>query len=94
MTTSDFNASFITFDSCSHLNFKHTIFGKVVGGMEVLSRMEGIETGANDQPTIVIRILKTTVFVNPFKETASEQPKTTKEKSDNTVKNKFYCTNP
>lgn len=34
---------FITYKSCAHLNYKHSVFGKVVGGFEVLAAMEKIQ---------------------------------------------------
>lgn len=32
------------------LDTKHTVFGKVTGGMEVVKAIEGTKTGANDRP--------------------------------------------
>lgn len=64
--------SFITFRSCRHLDNKHTIFGKVVGGMETLTEMERIEVDNKDRPIENIVLLKTEIFVNPFDE-ADEQ---------------------
>lgn len=31
---------FFTYRTCSHLNRKHTVFGKLVGGMDVLTRYD------------------------------------------------------
>ena len=33
---------FILYKSAAHLNYKHSVFGRVVGGMEVLSLMERV----------------------------------------------------
>ena len=44
---------FITFRSCNHLDRKHTVFGKLVGGMNVLDAMEKVATDAKDRPTEV-----------------------------------------
>jgi hypothetical protein len=41
---------FIMYKSAAHLNFKHSVFGRVVGGMEVLSLMEKIVTDDEDRP--------------------------------------------
>lgn len=38
---------FITYKSAPHLDGKHSVFGRVVGGIETLSRMEAIPTGAS-----------------------------------------------
>ncbi|KRZ97823.1 Peptidyl-prolyl cis-trans isomerase 4 [Trichinella sp. T8] len=65
---------FITFRSCKQLDKKHTIFGRVVGGLDTLEIIEAIETDNNDRPVEDIVILDTVVFVNPF-EKAEEQLK-------------------
>jgi peptidyl-prolyl cis-trans isomerase-like protein 2 len=39
-----------------HLDFKHTVFGKVVGGLEVLTAMERVPTDADDRPLQEIKI--------------------------------------
>ncbi|XP_050702213.1 RING-type E3 ubiquitin-protein ligase PPIL2-like [Eriocheir sinensis] len=59
---------FITYRSCPHLDTKHTIFGRVVGGLATLSAMEAIETDNKDCPIEDIRIEEAVVFVDPFKE--------------------------
>ncbi|XP_063709746.1 RING-type E3 ubiquitin-protein ligase PPIL2 [Culicoides brevitarsis] len=63
---------YITFRSCKHLDGKHTIFGKLVGGNEVLTEMERIEVDNKDKPIYDIVIEKCQVFVDPFQE-ADEQ---------------------
>lgn len=63
---------FITFRSCKHLDNKHTIFGKVVGGMETLTEMERIEVDNKDRPIEDIIIVKCQIFVDPYEE-ADEQ---------------------
>ena len=60
--------SFITFRACSHLDNKHTVFGKVVGGLDVLSKMEQVETDKKDRPKVSIKIEDCLVFVDPYKE--------------------------
>ncbi len=49
---------FITTVATPWLHMKHTIFGKVVGGMDVVSKMEGIPTDRGDRPKIPQKILK------------------------------------
>ncbi len=44
--------SFITFGPCMHLNYKHSIFGRVVGGNETLAKMERVPTDKEDRPTV------------------------------------------
>ncbi|KAJ3041845.1 RING-type E3 ubiquitin-protein ligase ppil2 [Rhizophlyctis rosea] len=59
---------FITYKSCPHLNNKHTIFGKVVGGLDVLTKMERIPTDDGDRPEEEIKIKNVVVFVDPFED--------------------------
>lgn len=39
---------FVVYRAAKHLDRKHTIFGKVVGGMETLDRMEEVAVGAGE----------------------------------------------
>jgi peptidyl-prolyl cis-trans isomerase-like protein 2 len=50
------------------LDGKHTIFGRVVGGMDTLSAMEKIERDNKDRPIEDIIIQSTTIFVDPYAE--------------------------
>ncbi|KAF7989070.1 hypothetical protein HCN44_007380 [Aphidius gifuensis] len=63
---------FITFRSCRHLDKKHTVFGKIVGGLETLNAMEKIEVDNKDRPIEDIIIQRAQVFVDPYQE-ADEQ---------------------
>ncbi|TPX41271.1 hypothetical protein SeMB42_g05636 [Synchytrium endobioticum] len=70
----DTNSSqfFITYKSCTHLDNKHTVFGKVVGGLETLSKMEKVPTDDRDRPTEPIQIKDVVVFVDPFADLQKE----------------------
>ncbi|KAI8139556.1 peptidyl-prolyl cis-trans isomerase-like 2 [Fennellomyces sp. T-0311] len=57
---------FITYRPCQHLDGKHTIFGRVVGGLDVLNKMEAIPADDSDRPERDIRIKEVSVFVDPF----------------------------
>uniref|UniRef100_A0A452IL30 RING-type E3 ubiquitin-protein ligase PPIL2 n=1 Tax=Gopherus agassizii TaxID=38772 RepID=A0A452IL30_9SAUR len=60
---------FITFRSCTYLDKKHTIFGRVVGGFEALTAMENVDSDPKtDRPKEEIRIKSITVFVDPYDE--------------------------
>ncbi|EMP40274.1 Protein HIRA [Chelonia mydas] len=60
---------FITFRSCTYLDKKHTIFGRVVGGFEALTAMENVDSDPKtDRPKEEIRIKSITVFVDPYEE--------------------------
>lgn len=47
---------FITLAQCPHLNTKHTVFGHVVSGKEVLDRMAKVPVDAKDRPVSEILI--------------------------------------
>ncbi|RIA96928.1 cyclophilin-like domain-containing protein [Glomus cerebriforme] len=59
---------FFTFRPCTHLDNKHTIFGKIVGGKEILDKMESIPTDESDRPLQEIKIVKVITFVDPYEE--------------------------
>uniref|UniRef100_A0A0V0G9W3 Putative cyclophilin type peptidyl-prolyl cis-trans isomerase n=1 Tax=Triatoma dimidiata TaxID=72491 RepID=A0A0V0G9W3_TRIDM len=59
---------FITYRSCKHLDGKHTVFGRIVGGMDTLSAMEKIEVDNKDKPIEDIVIQSVQVFVDPYQE--------------------------
>ncbi|KAJ7382103.1 RING-type E3 ubiquitin-protein ligase ppil2, partial [Desmophyllum pertusum] len=59
---------FITYRSCRHLDEKHSVFGRLVGGLETLSAMERVEVDEKDRPKEVIKLFKAVVFTNPFEE--------------------------
>lgn len=44
--------SFLTYKSCKHLDNKHTVFGKLVGGAEVLKAIEQVPTDSKDRPEV------------------------------------------
>ena len=60
---------FITYKSCAHLNRKHTVFGKVVGGIEVLRRLEQVPTeDETDRPIETLKIESIEIIDNPVDE--------------------------
>ena len=67
---------FITFDSCSWLDKKHTIFGKVAGDtLFNLLSMQHIDTDADDRPLTPITLLSTYVVINPIEDIIPRQLK-------------------
>jgi peptidyl-prolyl cis-trans isomerase B (cyclophilin B) len=40
----------VTADACPWLDGKHTVFGRVTGGMDVVDAISGLETDASDRP--------------------------------------------
>ena len=53
---------FVTFAPAPHLDDKHSIFGRVVGGLDVLRAIEGAPTGQRDRPLEPIVITEVKVF--------------------------------
>ena len=49
---------FITTAATPWLNMRHTIFGEVISGFEVVSKIESVATGAGDRPLIEQKIIK------------------------------------
>ncbi|KAI4934793.1 Peptidyl-prolyl cis-trans isomerase cyp8 [Alternaria conjuncta] len=65
---------FITYRAVPHLDRKHTIFARVVGGLDTTLRsMEIAEVGEKDKPVDDIEILDVVVFVDPFEEWQKER---------------------
>ena len=59
---------FILYKSAPHLNYKHSVFGRIVGGLETLAAMEKTPTSEEDRPLKTIKIEGVTIFVNPYTE--------------------------
>ncbi|XP_031282567.1 peptidyl-prolyl cis-trans isomerase CYP18-2 [Pistacia vera] len=52
---------FITLAPAAHLDGKHTIFGRVCRGMEVIKRLGSVQTDKDDRPIHDVKILRTSV---------------------------------
>ena len=66
---------FITFKPCEHLDRKHSVFGVVIQGLEVLKSMEKVPTDKKDRPIHEITIVDTEVVDNPVKEAEEVETK-------------------
>ena len=71
---------FITYKSARHLDGKHAVFGRLVGGMDVLAEMERVPTADDDRPKDPIVINSTKVFTDPYKDMAEAEERLAAEK--------------
>ena len=46
----------VTADACSWLDGKHTVFGRVTSGMDVVDKLQDVSTGPGDRPLEPIEI--------------------------------------
>jgi peptidyl-prolyl cis-trans isomerase-like protein 2 len=79
---------FISYRPLPHLDRKHTVFAKVVGGLETtLKSMELAEVGEKDKPVDDIEILDVIIFIDPFEEWQKERAeKEAKDLEDEEIK--------
>lgn len=59
---------FITYRPAKHLDRKHTIFGRVVGGLDVLQKLENVPVDESDRPLDDLVMDNVVIFVDPFEE--------------------------
>ncbi len=67
-TGKDTNGSqfFFTYRACPHLDKKHTVFGRVVGGLDTLDACEEVPVDNKDRPLNAITLESIQVLVDPF----------------------------
>ncbi|KAL9264886.1 Peptidyl-prolyl cis-trans isomerase CYP65-like protein [Drosera capensis] len=70
---------FILYKSANHLNYKHTVFGMVVGAFTTLAAMEKVPVDDDDRPLEEIKITSVDIFVNPYTEPDEEEEEKTKD---------------
>lgn len=75
---------FITYRRAPHLDGKHTVFGKVVSGFDVLDAMERQEVDAQDRPTTPIVIKEVRVLEDPFEQKVEKEEQEKVEEEDDT----------
>ncbi|KAL6310037.1 cyclophilin-like protein [Sparassis latifolia] len=67
---------YITFRETPNLDKKHTVFGKLVGGEEVLDTLESIPVKpGTDRPVKSVRITEVVIHQDPFEEYKTRQQK-------------------
>ncbi|KAF2397720.1 peptidyl-prolyl cis-trans isomeras-like protein-like 2 [Trichodelitschia bisporula] len=78
---------FVTYRAVKHLDRKHTVFGRVVGGLDTLSRLESAPTDGKDRPEPEIELRDVVVFVDPFEEFQKQRAENeAKEKEKETIR--------
>ncbi|RPB18573.1 cyclophilin-like protein [Terfezia boudieri ATCC MYA-4762] len=63
---------FVTYGSHPHLDGRNTVFGKVIGGWEVLDELEGREVDKKFRMKKEVRVRRVTVHANPIAEREEE----------------------
>jgi cyclophilin family peptidyl-prolyl cis-trans isomerase len=63
---------FICFKDTPHLDGKHTIFGRVIHGMDICYKVEEGETGAQDKPIKPVKVVDCGEFVGDDKMAADK----------------------
>ncbi|KAA8903289.1 hypothetical protein TRICI_005727 [Trichomonascus ciferrii] len=74
---------FITYRRCPHLDGKHTVFGKVVGGLDVLDKLERLPVREDDTPIQPIHMQSVKIQIDPFGNMSEN--KSFKDTSDETI---------
>jgi peptidyl-prolyl cis-trans isomerase-like protein 2 len=59
---------FLTYKAAPHLDRKHSVFGRLVGGEAALAALEAVATDGSDRPREECRILRAEVFADPTAE--------------------------
>lgn len=75
---------FVTFKDCRHLDRKHSVFGKIRSGLQVLDVIEQIPTDSGDAPTLDLILKDIIIIDDPFDEfkRLQEKKKNIGKKSD------------
>jgi len=73
---------FITYRGTKHLDKKHTIFGRVVDGLDVLTKLENVKGDDKDKPLEDIKLIDIQVFLDPFEEFMKQKANKEAQKSE------------
>jgi peptidyl-prolyl cis-trans isomerase-like 2 len=76
---------YILYKSALHLDGKHTVFGRVAGGLATLDAIEKVPTDAKDRPLTPVVIEGVEVFVDPFARKAGEESEDEDEEEETEV---------
>ena len=86
--TPEMMETYKTIGGTPHLDGQYTVFGEVVEGMDVIEKIQGVETDKNDRPLEDIRILKATVTKDLPQPEAEKKKATVKKVVRKTVRKK------
>ncbi|KDQ63517.1 hypothetical protein JAAARDRAFT_695453 [Jaapia argillacea MUCL 33604] len=74
---------YVTFRATPHLDRKHTVFGKLVGGEDLLDTLEKLPTKeGTDRPAKPIRITQVIIYQDPFEDYKSRLEKKLAKKAE------------
>lgn len=63
--TSEMREAYMTVGGTPHLDGSYTVFGEIVEGLDVVERIQGVETDEGDRPLQPVMIIKATVVKEP-----------------------------
>lgn len=72
---------FVTLVPCEHLNGKHTIFGRLVSGQDVLEKIAAVDVDKNDLPLAPVLVARCGELMRGKKKTVDLAPKIADEQS-------------
>jgi cyclophilin family peptidyl-prolyl cis-trans isomerase len=53
----------VTAEDASFLDRKHTIFGRVIEGIDIVEKIEASKTGRDDRPLEDVKIVKASIII-------------------------------
>lgn len=63
--TPEMREAYMTIGGTPHLDGSYTVFGEIVEGLDVVERIQNVETDESDRPPKPVMIIKATVVKEP-----------------------------
>ena len=60
--SAEMRQDYTTIGGTPHLDNEYTVFGEVVAGMDVIDKIEKVETDSHDRPTADVKIISMKVL--------------------------------